>query len=190
MAIFELFYMSAKIIRVILIDALYLNSYGGKTILELFLHNFLDSKTNYHFIIDNRLDSKWVKKIKPSNYTSITASHKNRIHFYSQNLNKFSSILCLSNVPPPINTSIKTTIFFHNCLLLNSLQQKVSIKNRLINFLKFYYVKHYNQNDYHWVVQTQLVNRLLKEKLNINSAQILTYPIFKEVFEVNYAKKT
>jgi glycosyltransferase involved in cell wall biosynthesis len=173
----------------ILIDALYINSFGGKSILELFFHNLLNSKTDYFFLLDKRLDSKWIKELKSSNYILIEATHKNRINFYSQNIFKFSSVLCLSNVPPPIQTSIKTSIFFHNCLLLNPLSQKVSLKNRIINFLKFQYIKHYNQNDYQWVVQTQLVKKLLKENLNINSDQILTYPVFKEVFEVYYAKK-
>ena len=124
----------------ILIDALYLNSFGGRTILELFFQNFLNSKTKYHFLLDSRLDSKWIQKLKSSNYTFIKANHKSRTNFYSQNLIKFSSILCLSNVPPPIHTSINTSIFFHNCLLLNPLIQKVSIKNRIINFLKFCYL--------------------------------------------------
>ena len=173
----------------ILIDALYINSFGGKSILELFFHNFLNSKTKYHFLLDSRLDSKWIQKLKSSNYTFIKANHKSRTNFYSQNLIKFSSVLCLANIPPPIYTSVKTFIFFHNCLLLNPLNQKVSIKKRLINFLKFCYIKYYNQKDYHWVVQTQLVKKIIKENLNINLAQISTYPVFKEVFEENHVKK-
>ena len=73
--------------------------------------------------------------------------------------------------------------------MLNPLNQKVSIKKRLINFLKFYYIKYYNQKDYHWVVQTQLVKKLINENLNINSAQISTYPVFKKVFKANLNKK-
>jgi len=173
----------------ILIDALYINSFGGKSILELFFQNFLNSKTKYHFLLDNRLDSKWIQKLKTNNYTFIEATHKSRINFYSQNLIRYSSILCLANIPPPINTSVKTSIFFHNCLLLNPLNQKVSIKNRTINYLKFCYIKYYNQKDYLWVVQTQLVHKLLKYNLNINSDKILTYPVFDESIEVNHTKK-
>ena len=173
----------------ILIDALYINSFGGKSILELFFQNFLNSKTKYHFLLDSRLDSKWIQKLKSSNYTFIKANHKSRTNFYSQNLIKFSSVLCLANIPPPIYTSVKTFIFFHNCLLLNPFKQKVSIKNRLINFLKFCYIKYYNQWDYQWVVQTPLVNKLINESFNINPAQISTYPVFNEFIEVNHAKK-
>jgi len=73
--------------------------------------------------------------------------------------------------------------------LLNPFKQKVSIKNRLINFLKFLYINYHNQKDYHWVVQTQLVKKLIKENLNINSAQISTYPVFKKVFKASLNKK-
>lgn len=174
----------------ILIDALYLNSFGGKSILELLIQNILNSKTKYYFLLDNRLDSKWIQKLKTNNYTFIKANHKSRTNFYSQNLIRFSSILCLANIPPPIHTSVKTSIFFHNCLLLNPLNQKVSIKNRLINFLKFCYINYYNQKDYYWVVQTQLVNKLLKENLNISSDKILNYPVFNEFFKINITNKT
>ena len=173
----------------VLIDATYLNSFGGKSILELFLQNFLNSKTEHFFLLDSRLDSTWIKQLIPSNYSFIEATHKNRSYFYYHNLVKFSSVLCLANIPPPIYTSVKTFIFFHNCLLLNPLNQKVSIKNRLINFFKFCYIKYYNHRDYHWVVQTQLVKKLIEENLNINSAQISTYPIFNESIEVNNTKK-
>ena len=101
----------------ILVDATYLHSFGGKTILELILQSLLDSNIKFHAILDNRLDPKLVNKIQLENYTLISASHKNRTVFYLQNLNRFSSILCLANIPPPIHTSVKTSVFFHNCLI-------------------------------------------------------------------------
>ena len=173
----------------ILIDALYLNSFGGRTILELFFQNFLNSTAKYHFLLDNRLDSKWIQKLKSINYTFIKANHKNRTNFYSQNIITFSSILCLSNVPPPIFTSIKTSIFFQNSLLLNPLSHPISFKDRIINFLKFNYIKYYNQNDYNWIVQTPYIYKLLLENLLINSDQVSIFPIFKEKSESFNLKK-
>ena len=35
----------------ILIDAIYINSFGGNTILELFFKKILNLEINYHFII-------------------------------------------------------------------------------------------------------------------------------------------
>ena len=174
----------------ILIDAVYINSFGGKTILELIAEKILNSNIKYHFILDSRLESKWVEKIKTYNYTLIKASHKNRKRFYSNNINRFSSILCLSNIPPPIHTLVKTSVFFQNSLLLNSLTHQISFKNRLINFLKFSYLKYYNQNDYNWVVQTRYIDKLLQTHLKINSNNIFIYPIIKEESEPFNTKKT
>lgn len=166
----------------ILVDATYINSFGGKTILELFIEKVILSKIKYHFILDSRLKSRWIKKINTNNYTLINPSHINRRNFYLKNLNRFSSILCLSNIPPPVYNSVKTSVFFHNRLLINPLNHKISFRNRLINFLKFSYIKYYNKNDYNWIVQTPNVSKLLSESLNIDSGQISTYPILKEEF--------
>ena len=163
----------------ILIDAVYINAFGGKTILELFLKKILSSNINYHLILDRRLKSKQVEKIKTINYTIVNASHLNRKNFYFKNLSRFSSILCLANVPPPIKTSVKTSIFFHNSLLLNPLSHPISFKSRIINFFKFNYIKYYNQNDYNWIVQTSYIYKLFRENL-INSDQVSIFPIFEE----------
>ena len=173
----------------ILIDAVYINSFGGKTILELFVEKILNANIECHFILDSRLKSKWIEKINTNDYTSINASHINRKDFYLKNLNRFSSILCLSNIPPPIHTSVKTSIFFHNNLFLNPFHHEISLKNRLINFFKFNYIKHYNQKDYNWVVQTTLIKKLFQESLNINSDQVSIYPILKDEFELNKINK-
>ena len=172
----------------ILIDAIYINSFGGKRILELFIEKILNSNISHHFILDSRLKSKWIEKININDYTLINASHLNRKNFYLKNINRFSSILCLANVPPPIKTSVKTSIFFHNSLLLNPLSHPISFKSRIINFFKFNYIKYYNQNDYNWIVQTSYIYKLLRENL-INSDQIYTFPIFEEKTKSYNSKK-
>ena len=174
----------------ILVDAIYINSFGGKTILELFVERILNSNIEHHFILDSRLKSKWIEKINTNDYTLINASHINRKDFYLKSLNRFSSILCLSNIPPPIHTSVKTSVFFHNSLLLNPLNHKISFKNRLINFFKFSYIKYYNKNDYNWIVQTPYISKLLLDSLKINSEQVSIYPILKEKSESCDTKKS
>ena len=173
----------------ILIDALYINSFGGKTILELFFKKLLNSDLDYHFILDSRLKSNFVQNIKTDNFTVIDATHLSRKSFYLKNINRFSSILCLANIPPPIQTSIKTTIFFHNSLLLNPLSHPISFKSRIINFFKFNYIKYYNQNDYNWIVQTPYIYKLLRKNLIINSDQVFIYPIIEEESVLPNAKK-
>jgi len=173
-----------------LIDAVYINSFGGKTILELILGKLINSRTPYHIIFDSRLESKYLNILNNKDYTIIFSNHKNRKNFYLKNINRFSSILCLSNIPPPIHTLVKTSVFFHNSLLLNPLNQQISFKNRLINLLKFSYIKYYNQNDYNWLVQTRYIDKLLQTHLKINPKNIFVYPIFKEESESFNSKKS
>ncbi|MDA8993647.1 glycosyltransferase, partial [Flavobacteriaceae bacterium] len=94
-----------------------------------------------------------------------------------------------ANIPTPIQTSIKTTIFFHNSLLLNPLSHPISFKSRIINFFKFNYIKYYNQYDYNWIVQTPYIYKLLRENLIINSDQVYIYPIIQEESILSNAKK-
>ena len=95
----------------------------------------------------------------------------------------------MANIPPPIHTSVNTSIFFHNSLLLNPLNHPIRFKNRLINFLKLCYIKYYNQSDYNWVVQTPYIYKLLQENLMINSDQVFIYPIIEEEPIMLNAKK-
>ena len=173
----------------ILIDALYINSFGGKTILELFYKKLINSDIEYHFLLDRRLKSDFTQNLKSDSYTITDATHADRKNFYLQNINRFSSILCLANIPPPIYTTLKTTIFFHNSLLLNPLSHPISFKNRIINFFKFNYIKYYNQNDYHWIVQTPYIFKLLKKNLIINSYQVSIYPIIEEEYVLPNSNK-
>ena len=174
----------------ILIDAVYINSFGGKTILELILEKIINSRTSYHVLFDSRLRSKYLDIVNNKDYTIVIARHKNRKHFYLKNINKFSSILCLSNIPPPTYSSVKTSIFFHNSLLLNPFIHEISFKNRLINFFKFIYIKYYNQKDYNWVVQTPHIYKLLLDSLKINLEQVSICPIIKKESELNRTEKT
>jgi len=162
----------------ILVDAIYINSFGGKTLLEFFFEKFINSKVKYHFLLDSRLESKWVFKLQSDNYSIINASHKNRKYFYLNNKSKFSSILCLSNIPPPIRTKIKTSIYFHNRLLIKPLTHNINLKSKLFNLLKSFYIKRLNNKDYNWIVQTELVKKLLEDALRIDSNNIHTYPFF------------
>ena len=164
----------------LLVDAVYLNSFGGKTILELVIKKLQNLDYNCYFILDSRLKSNLINSLEAKNFTVIDASHKNRKFFYYNNLHKFSSILCLSNVPPPLKNSVKTYIFFHNNLLLNPFSHPISFKSRVFNFFKFNYIKYYNNEDYYWIVQTPIIYKSLKKNLFISTNQVYIYPIIDE----------
>ncbi len=174
----------------ILIDATYIHSFGGKSVLESILKK-IDSNDlpNFFFLLDSRLKSEYLDKISKNNYSFLKASHKNRKEFYKNNITSFTSIICLANVPPPIKVKIKTAVYFHNVLLLNPFSHKISLKNKLINYLKFNYIKYYNSIDYRWVVQTNLVKEIINNHLNVQLDNISVFPVFEEATPEDFVKK-
>ena len=104
----------------ILVDSIYLNSEGGKSILTQFIHYLIENNVheNYYFLIDKRAKKKDIVLDK-INLEFIEPSENKRKIFYLNNKAKFKSILCFSNVPPPIKLTQNVFIYFHNTLLLN-----------------------------------------------------------------------
>lgn len=163
----------------ILIDASYLNSFGGKTIINLFLKELFNSSLKYHLLLDARLDLNVLKQIDKSYYSIITVSHRNRLFFYKNNIKNFSSIVCLSSIPPPLKNNLSTTIFFHNQLFLDCFKYNIKFTHKLVNYLKFLYIKFYNNKNYQWITQTQLIKSLVHDNLKVDLKNISVYPIFK-----------
>lgn len=172
----------------ILIDATYINSFGGKSIFESILLEMNKKKIkNLYFLLDNRLKLDFTIFFSENNYTVIKSTHFKRYFFYKKNLQKFDAIVCLSNIPPPYKNSVKTTIFFHNRLFLKPLTHTINFKEKLINYIKFQYIKFFKQENYYWVVQTKLMKDLIKNSLNVNFQRVLVFPIFNYKHKTNQA---
>jgi len=169
----------------ILIDFLYINSGGGKKILETILYRLSEKYDldNYFFLFDSRLKlNKSFNNLKY--YSKIKASEGIRKSFYKKNKNIFSSVFCMSNVPPPIKLDVNVTIYFHNDLFLEPLASNLKFKLRMLNLIKKYYILINNKKQYSWIVQTELMKYKVEKSLNIKPNKISTLPIFN--VEGNY----
>jgi glycosyltransferase involved in cell wall biosynthesis len=169
----------------ILIDSLYINKGGGKVLLEYFISKlYLDGKIdNYVFIIDSRFKSDELHKIRTCKIFKIDPTEKNRKRLYRQLLKKsnISSILCLNNIPPPFSlTNQKVFIYFHNTLLLSSSDSKYSFYNQFIFFLKRVYLKIKLRPNYHMIVQSKLIKKMVEHKLGHKYHKILVLPFFND----------
>jgi glycosyltransferase involved in cell wall biosynthesis len=170
----------------ILIDAIYINTGGGKVLLEYFIETLIKNQIEkkYYFLIDSRIDINLVDQLDKSNYIILTPTEKNRKDFYQSEINKYSSILCFANVPPPIKLSNKPVfIYFHNTLLLDYTSSNLPFINKLQFFLKRTYIKFKNNKNYRWIVQTSKIAEFLSTKLHIKNSKIDVLPIFNiEIF--------
>ena len=163
----------------ILIDLVYINSPGGLTISKLLLDNIieLNNQGNYKLLLDRR-NSIYFKNYQIEK-SIISKSEFSRFLFYKRNRQSFKSILCFSNVPPPLRTAVKTFIYFHNEILLNQQGLNFSRGKKLIFKIKWTYIKFIKSN-HTWFVQTQHMKKLLNEKLNNSKSVVEVYPIFNE----------
>ena len=162
----------------ILIDFVYLNSPGGIVILEYILgyikSNNLKSKC---FILFDERNFK--VSFDSFQHQVINASERSRLIFYYKKRKKFNALFCVANVPPPIKSKIKTYIFFHNELILNSKNLDLGLSQRSFFLLKRLYIKWLNHSNYDWLVQTDVMKTKLNTKFKSN--KIFVAPIFNNL---------
>lgn len=171
-----------KEIDKVLIDSVYINSGGGKIILIEIINKLEKLKllNNFFFLFDKRLEKNKEIPFKNLNYKFLLAKEHLRNKFYKAEIETFSSFVCLSNVPPPIFISKPVHVFFHNDLLLDPLSSNLSLKNKVLNFLKKQYIISRNNEKYNWYVQSNIMYKKGVKYLRLNSSNLHITPIFKE----------
>ena len=163
----------------ILLDAVYIHNYGGKSILDLLIRflihkNLIDS---FYFLLDSRYKNSFKLGSK---YKYINPNENGRRIFYKKNKSCFSSILCLANVPPPIKIKSPVLIYFHNDLLINYNEANLGLKSKLLFFLKFSYIRYKPQETYHWSVQTDIMKKKIFDRGFIKEDKIKIFPIYED----------
>mgnify|MGYP005998278865 CR=1 FL=1 len=160
----------------ILFDAIYLNSLGGKKLLKLMISK-LEGKKQWNFILDSRLKSEYTlsKRIKFENPSIIS-----RFLFYLNKSRHYNSIFCFSNIPPPFKINKRVFIFFHNDNLIENLKLKSSIGFKISLKLKSFYIKCFSCKNYKWIVQTNYMKNRLNLFFKINLENIYVIPIFND----------
>ena len=165
----------------LLVDSLYVHNSGGKTLLEYLLSNLEKSGKKYFVLFDERIDSNVYKSLIQIEYKIIKAKESSRKEFYLNNINKFSSIFCFSNIPPPISISnIPVYIYFHNSLLIANFYESNGYRfyEKLLFFLKRLYIFYLNNKLYNWIVQTDFIKKELTQKLYIKLENVHTIPFY------------
>lgn len=167
----------------ILLDAVYINQSGGKVLLEYFLECIIDQELDsyFYFLLDKRLESSVINKLKSNKLIQIDASESNRRTYYKHLEKNISAIFCFANVPPAIiQKDKKVTILFHNALILHSKNMDYNLIGQIKFFLKRLYIKRLADRSYTWIVQTKNMAQLLSDVLTIRLASIKVLPFYDE----------
>lgn len=159
-----------------LIDATYIHEAGGKEILEQILEKV--EKNKFMFLLDDRLILSKEHE-NNLNFTTIKKGEINRFKFYKKNFKKFTKVVCMANVPPPLKLNVPVFIYFHNDLLISTKKTGLNLKDKLVLWLKKKYISFKNKNQYVWFVQTDLMKRKLDKHIIKNKNKIEVLPIFR-----------
>lgn len=160
----------------ILIDSLYIAQSGGLILLKYLVSNIKLNKLDAEFLIDNRCKDEFVKDGEIRAYF-MTGSENSRRKFYFANKNRYSTVLCFANVPPPIKLSAKVYTFLHNLYFLE-IPKCVSFREKFYFFLKSKYLFYKNKNTDCYIVQTQYMKDVLSQKCD---CPIFVLPFFEEI---------
>lgn len=168
----------------LLIDAIYINTSGGKVLLEHLLSNLSENTIgidNSLIILDKRLKTNLINKfrIDQIKYSDGNESARKKVYQIIFKEHVIKSVFCFGNVPPPhIAQRSNVFIYFHNMLLIDSNIKLLSIFQILKYTIKKFYIIYKNKKEYNWIVQTNLIEKKLKKAIFINSKVIHVLPIF------------
>ena len=162
----------------IIIDSIYLNSEGGKEILS-HLIEYLQKRNllnNYYFLIDKRFNKN--KLLDIIKYEYLNSTEIARRKFYLNTKISYKSVVCMSNIPPPLKLKQSVFIYFHNVLLLKPFKSNQGFNQKIFSFFKKIYIKFHVSKSYKWIVQTELIRHNLSKSFSISKKIIEVMPIF------------
>jgi glycosyltransferase involved in cell wall biosynthesis len=158
----------------LLLDSLYINSGGGKILLNLIVEYLYSNSIDTHFLFDERVRNDY-DYIPIKSKTFCAPSTIRRHLFYKNNRDKFTSVLVFNNIPPTVKLNCPVYTYFHNILYLN-----VNLFDNFTLFLKSKVIRFYIKNTDKWVVQSSFVKNHLCNSWGIKSHDVLILPIFDD----------
>lgn len=159
----------------LLFDGLFLNSLGGKLLMEYLINYIEKEKIAVHYLIDQR-SGKSYEHIPDKKKTVLTASLKNRRNFYRQNAEKFTKIFCFANFAPPIRTKAIVYTYFHNVFIFDI--PIVRGFEKLTWKLKTAALKYYKKNTDYYLFQTAFVRDTFCKKVGFAEEATKILPFY------------
>lgn len=168
----------------LLIDACYVNSEGGKSLLFYLIRSLNKKDIPFVVLFDERSQNKLPENTVSTISFYIKSSLRQRYLYYKKILKKYpiKKIFCFGNIPPTYR--VKNVIiytFLQNVLMIEGQGSLVPFKKRMQFKLKSIYLSIFKSNTDFWIVQTEDVKSLLIKHLNINIETVLVIPFFENL---------
>jgi glycosyltransferase involved in cell wall biosynthesis len=156
----------------ILIDALFINKGGGKTLLKCFIDNLPNNMSDLVFLLDIRAYEEFKHLNINAHY--LKPSIIDRHFFYMRYKEKFSLVFTFANLPPTLKLKCHVISFFQNVLYINENFSSISME------LKKFFFRLLVPNVNVFIVQSAYVKKILQKKIGY-SYEISILPFFEEV---------
>lgn len=164
----------------ILIDALHINSSGGKILLDYLIDNLEKTSLPIFYLLDKRIDGNIPPIKKENKVVYLQASLFTRKQFYKSHKDDFEKILCFGNLAPSYRTSAQVYTYFHQQLYIQ-LPKDSSVKLKISFFLKKIIFRSLKENTDYWMVQTDLINFNFRKAFGVDKRKVLTMPFYPEL---------
>lgn len=160
----------------ILIDALYINSGGGYSLLDYLVTQLCSHDIHFMLLKDARCP-KLQDENRADIVVTMVSTIKARKVFYRKHRKKFTSVLCFGNIPVPIKMPCPVYTYFQNVNLLD-VPKSYSFAARFKIWLKRKYIAHYAKYTDAWIVQTTHTENTLKKYLPTKGKRVYKIPFY------------
>ena len=162
----------------ILLDSVYINDGGGLVLLKYLIEKLKDSELDVFYLFDDRVKSSYENDVSLRDKIFIKNTIKERKNFYLKNKERFKTVLCFGNVPPPIKLNIPVYVYFHQSLFLK-IPTEFSIKNKVVYKIKQLVLNHYKNHATTWLVQSKFIQESFAAKyLGGNTTNVKVLPFY------------
>lgn len=162
----------------LLLDALYVNSGGGKVLLDYLVSELEVRGANVFYLFDWRCRGSY-GHIPDERKRFLKASLRNRTAFYKRHAAGFDSVLCFGNLAPTVKIGgAKVTTYFHQLFFLAGITPSGGLKSRIVYTLKRSVVKRLNRNTDFVAVQTEYVKQGFCSTYGFPSDRVLVLPFY------------
>ena len=148
----------------ILIDAVYINTGGGKALLKELLLS-LRGVERVCLLRDIRISDVDATGFQ---VYDIPPSEGARTKFYLKYRQRLTRVLCFGNVPPPIRLNADVAVYFHNMLLCETVTE-IGWFRRIKLAIKMAYIRLKCRNADRFLVQSQVVRQALALRLPVGT---------------------
>ena len=156
----------------ILVDAVYINSGGGKTLLQELL-SALRGVKGVALLRDTRLRDV---DVSGAEVFDIPPSEFARARFYRAHAAVLSRVLCFGNVPPPLRLPADVSVYFHNMLICQAAGREPG-RRSWRGVLRMMYIRFMSRNAERFLVQSSFVEAALEKRLPAGTS-ILRMPFY------------